>query len=370
MIVRLNKPELKETYSIISSKSICHRALICAAFSDAPTLIDMSGYGEDVLMTIDCLRRLGANITERSGSVRVEPIDRRSLKNSPRLKLNCGESGTTYRFLKEITEELGLEAELEGSDRLIERVTSSVPTSQSISGRMLALGLRGEGVEVEADYNTVSRPYIELTASVMCDFGCSGYKSPAKYSVEGDWSLAANFMVAAAISARTPIKIKNLYRKSAQGDSNVADILREFGARVFFEENDVYVSGAEPRGRRIDGSMNPDLVPLLSVLASFSEGETVIENISYLRYKESDRLISTSSMIKALGGEATVGDDFLKIKGKNETGGLRGGRVIASNDHRIAMAAAAASFGIDGTVEIDGAECVKKSYPDFWEEII
>ncbi len=370
MIVNLSSPELKRGYSVISSKSICHRALICAAFSDIPTKIIMRNYGDDVLGTIECLRSLGATITSENGEVYVEPIDRLALKKAGLIKMNCGESGTTYRFMKEISEELGIEAELSGSDRLMERVSSCAPTSQIISGKMLALGLRGEGIEVEADYNIVSRPYIELTASVMCEFGCSGYESPGEYTVEGDWSIGANFMVAAAISNNGQIKISNLKRKSAQGDRKIIEILRSFGARIFFEDDEIYVSGGELKGMRIDGSKTPDLVPVLAVLASFAEGETLIENISYLRFKESDRIMSTVRMINSLGGEATEGEDFIRISGKERTGGLRGGTVDSFNDHRIAMAAAAAAFGIDGTVVIEQAECVKKSYPGFWEEIV
>lgn len=365
MIKELNGIKLKETYAVPSSKSIAHRALICAAFSTGGTRIRCVNFGEDVRRTAEALIMLGAQIIETADGFLVIPIDRYELRNKTGV-IDCKDSGTTYRFMSEILKEFDLtdKIKLTGSDRLLERVDRSVPTSQYISGELLALGTRGTSIEIEGADNIPSVSYVELTIDVMNSFGGTGYVSPKKYFVEGDWSSAAVFMVAGAIAGET--QVEGVTLTSAQGDSSIIEILRAFGACVTAVEDRVMVKKGNLRGISLDGSYSPDLVPLLAVLGAFSEGETRIGNIGYLKFKESDRLKSTADMINSLGGKCEYTENELIITG---TGGLKPGKVNAYNDHRIAMAAACAAFGIDGTVEIDGAESVEKSYPGFWEEI-
>ena len=144
------------------------------------------------------------------------------------------------------------------------------------------------------------------------------------------------------------------------------EILRRFGAEIFEEGGDVLIRRGSLSGQVIDASAIPDLVPVLSVVAAAAEGETRIINAARLRLKESDRLQSSSRLIRALGGEVTELEDGLIIRGQER---LRGGTVDSCGDHRIAMSAAVAACVCGGEVTVTGAECVEKSYPRFWDDL-
>ena len=187
---------------------------------------------------------------------------------------------------------------------------------------------------------------------------------PVRFAVEGDWSNAAFFLTLGALSSNG-MKLMGMNTESHQGDRAVLDILRRFGAEYFWEGDDLLIRRGPLRGQDIDAAPIPDLIPVLSVAASVAEGETRIVNAARLRLKESDRLSSTTAMLRALGAEIEELADGLVIRGKPE---LQGGRVDSVGDHRIAMAAAVAADVCRGPVEILGAECVQKSYPRFWED--
>ena len=199
-----------------------------------------------------------------------------------------------------------------------------------------------------------SRPYIDMTHQVLCLFGIDPkhpgtqeLRSPGYITVEGDWSNGAFFLAADYLNEDPGLEIHGLNKTSIQGDRAA--------------------SGWIPKLCRehctIDASDIPDLVPILSVTAAAKHG-AVFTNIQRLRIKESDRVATTIAMIQNLGGKAEATDDTLVIYGT----GLTGGTVDAVNDHRIAMSAAIASTVCKNDVVILGAECVKKSYPKFWEE--
>ena len=161
------------------------------------------------------------------------------------------------------------------------------------------------------------------------------------------------------------IRVEGLNLRSSQGDRGVLDVLRAFGAAVSEEENAVTVRRGALRGVTVDASPIPDLIPVLSVVASVAAGETRIENAYRLRLKESDRLRSTASLLRALGGEIQEKEDGLIITG---VPALHGGSVETQNDHRLAMSAAVAACAAAGEVAVDNDACVAKSYPRFWED--
>lgn len=321
----LLNPKLKSEYIVPCSKSVLHRLLILQAFSNKKVEVTYDEpIGDDIRATIECL-----NIIRSSNSDKV---------------LDCRDSGSTYRFLLGVTKKLGIDCKLSGTKKLLERVNSGAPTSQFITGELLGEYLAGNDIDsVKIPENQVSRAYIELTKDIIKKFD-----SADSIHAEGDWSLGALWLVAGAITGKD-VKVTNLDESSKQGDKRIVQLIR------LFKETD---------GRVIDGSLNPDLVPILSVLASFSKGKTRIENIEHLRHKESDRVESPARLINCLGGHAITGKDYIEISEAKLTGGI----IDAENDHRIAMAAGIAAFGIDGFVEINGAEAVGKSYPNFWEE--
>jgi 3-phosphoshikimate 1-carboxyvinyltransferase len=170
--------------------------------------------------------------------------------------------------------------------------------------------------------------------------------------VEGDYSQAAFFEVANAIGSR--LEITGLNEKSSQGDKKIVEICREM----------VYNKGMALKPFEIDCSDVPDLVPILAVLGCFCNGKSRIYNAARLRIKECDRLAVITECLNALGGKITEHEDSLEIEGVES---LHGGVIDSHTDHRIPMAIAVASTRCTEPVTILGAECVSKSYPDFWE---
>jgi 3-phosphoshikimate 1-carboxyvinyltransferase len=237
-------------------------------------------------------------------------------------------------------------------------------SSQYISGLLMAAPLTGSSVEITVTGTVESRGYIELTVAALRQFGVSvteenavltvegRYTSPREAAVEGDWSNAAFWLVANAISPQAALAVTGLSANSLQGDRAIKELIEK--------------TEKLQKPLDVDASQIPDLVPILAVLAAAIPARSVIGNARRLRLKESDRLESVGAMLNALGGTVKVGEDSLTVDG---TGRLRGGTVDACGDHRIAMAAAVAACICDEPVVITGAEAVRKSYPHFYEEL-
>ena len=407
MIMRLDGSGLGGTVAAIPSKSQAHRLLICAALAREESLVHCPRLNADIEATVRCLRALGAEIGRAGENFIVKPI---TAPVSP-AELDCGESGSTLRFLLPVAAALGVEARFTGSGRLPERPmgelcaalrnggaavsadrlpitvsgglragTYRLPakvSSQYISGLLFALPLlTGESL-LELDGAPESAPYIDMTLAALRAFGVAaeregnawripagqGYHSPGSLSVEGDWSNAAFWLCAGAVG-RKSLTVTGLDPASPQGDRAMAALLRRMGAAVTEGGNSLTVSPAPLHGLELDARDVPDLVPVLAVTAACAAGESRIVNAGRLRLKESDRIASTAALIRALGGDVTEEAEGLTIHG----GGLRGGTVDAWGDHRIAMAAAAASAACSVPVTIRGAEAVNKSYPSFFED--
>jgi len=387
------------TVSAIPSKSQAHRALICAALADKPTRIECSGVSEDIIATADCLSALGAKIERDQDGFNILPINKLN-KNNKLINLNCGESGSTFRFLLPITCALGLESGFILKGRLSQRPLSPLyeelinhgcnlspqksnpfyasgnllpgkyildagVSSQFISGLLFALPLLDGDSELRLTGNIESLPYINLTMEMLELFGINisfdgevfnilgnqDYKSPGLIKIEGDWSNAAFWLSAGAIGSEN-VTCTGLDLNSSQGDKLILDILNKFG-------------GEKLNGIEIDARDIPDLVPVLAVVGAIAQGTTVISGASRLRGKESDRLAAINAMLKNLGADISETNDGLIINGGNL---LKGGEVSACGDHRIAMAAAVAATVCENPVLIRGADAVNKSYPGFFED--
>ena len=397
----------------IPSKSQAHRLLICAALADHTTKLVCPQRSKDIEATAACLEGLGAKCCYVSGAYHITPIHRADAAD-----IDCGESGSTLRFLLPIVAALGIDTTFHLHGRLPERplsplweeleahgCTLSRPTadtihctgkllggtfriagnisSQFISGLLFALPLIGTDSDIMLTSAIESGSYIRMTLTALHSFSiatertAAGWHIPsgqhyhatavhsipeAQLSVEGDWSNAAFWLCAGAISQ--PVTVTGLDPDSAQGDRAVLDILRRFGAGVLWENGSVTVSPKPLRATQIDASDIPDLVPPLALVASCAEGKTHIYGAARLRIKESDRLQSVTDTLNSLGGQAEILPDGLLIHGRQ----LTGGSVDACNDHRIAMLAAIASAVCTQSVQLSGAEAVSKSYPRFWED--
>lgn len=377
---------LNGTVEAIPSKSQAHRALICAAFSDATTEIYCRQTNDDIEATADCLNALGATIQRTDYGYHVTPV--RSIPATA--TLNCRESGSTLRFMLPIAGGLGVDTTFVLAGRLPNRPLSPLweemermgctlarPTentircqgqlrsgtysidggvsSQFITGLLFAAALIPGITEINITGKLESEPYIRLTQQVLLRFGVNsnGYKvsatypftSPKELQIEGDWSNGAFFLAAKTLGSN--LIISNLDPDSAQGDSACMEILQQFSTgNKTFDCKDI-----------------PDLVPILAVAAASMNGAK-FENIGRLRLKESDRVESVLSMLKALGADCSADTESMEVHPAR----FKSCTIDSVSDHRIAMAAAIAATVATGPITILGADCVKKSYPSFWDE--
>lgn len=409
MRVRVYPGSIAGDIKAIASKSDAHRIMICAALSDGETLIDCPDVSEDISRTADCLQALCTDIRYKNGVFSVNPRgpEKEAL-------LDCGESGSTYRFMLPVCAALGgrhrfilrgrlprrpvedLFNALEGQGiRVSGKGTDCVTiegklkggcfempgnvSSQFITGLALAAPITGDRVDICLTTPLQSAAYVDITRKAMAQFGIrtawqgttlaveggQTYCSPGEAVVEGDWSNAA-FWLSAAAAGKSLVRMSGLDTASPQGDKEILGMLHRFGAMVQADDEAVSVEGGELSGARIDVDATPDLAPELALLGAAAQGETQLTNISRLRIKESDRAVSITQTLSALGADIVVDGDAIRVRG---TGRIRGGICDAQGDHRIAMMAACSAVISDEPVIIDGAEAVNKSYPRFFEDL-
>jgi len=378
------------------SKSQAHRLLLCAALAQGKSVVGNVAFSQDILATLGCMKALGAKWEEVApGTVQVTGAPMGGWSGElPRL--DCGESGSTLRFLIPIALAVAGGGVFTGRGRLMQRPQKPyfdlfdekgiayeqrdgvltvkgrltpgeyrLPgdvSSQFFTGLLYALSLLDAPSEIVSTTALESVDYINMTIDAMERAGVkvewgedkkSYYIYPSKYcyfteKVEADWSQAGFWYAAIALGSSLELDGMNAF--STQGDMVVVShFLR------LTKSGDV----------TIDVSGCPDLVPPLAVMAAVRDGTTRIVNAARLRIKESDRLASVTATLKALGAEIEEHPDSLTIRGRD---GLRGGvSVDCCNDHRIAMMAAIAATRCAQPVTLLGADCVKKSYPNFWE---
>ena len=410
------------TVAIPASKSRAHRLLICAALSGGESSIGLSGISDDIRATAHCLRAMGAGLAfdaEHSRFTLHRPLSR--APGSGEVLLPCGESGSTLRFLLPVAGALGLSAAFRMEGRLPERPLHplsdvlaahgmrlrregpllhcegqllpgeyEIPgniSSQYISGLLFALPLLSGSSHLRVTGDVESAAYIAMTEEALqlagfvfeksgADYAIPGRQTgrmPANLTVESDWSSAAFFCCLGAFSP-AGITLRGMNPRSAQGDRAILELLSGFGAQVSVTPEAVTVRGGALRGQSINASGIPDLVPVLSVVASAARGETVIHHAQRLRLKESDRLHTTAAMLSALGASIRETEDGLIIAGRksDEAEGpcLAGGTVSSFLDHRIAMSAAVAASLCLTPVTVTDAHCTDKSFPGFWETLL
>lgn len=396
MNIKITPSNLRGTVIVPPSKSVAHRMIISAALAKGRSVITNLSSSVDITATVEAMQALGAEINFDGKTAEIKGIE-----NIPqKAELNCHESGSTLRFLIPVACALGVNSTFIGRGKLPQRpitpyldqfgqhgitfdYNNTMPfnthgkltagkfciagdiSSQFITGLLFALPLLDGDSEIILTSHLQSKPYVDITIGVLKDFGCEvneteqGYYikgnqqyKPFSGSVEGDFSQAAFFEVANALGS--DIKIDGLNLNSFQGDKKILEICREL----------VCSKNGELKPFELDCSDIPDLVPVLTVLACFCKGKSIIKNVARLRIKECDRLYAISECLNKLDGKVKAFDDYLEIEGVEN---LVGGEVEAFNDHRIAMSMAVASAKCTQPLKIIGAECVSKSYPDFFE---
>ena len=407
---------LDATVKIPGSKSYTQRALIIGALAEGKSFLRNGLLSEDTEYLMEALRSLGSEILIEDGDMVIGGTG--GTVRNPRREIYLGNNGTAMRFLTSLVSLGKGMFILSGDPRLCERPINPLLDALKILGVDVrsknkqgyppvvvhAKGLRGGRVtlaDIEssqyvssllicapyAERDTVivlqghipSLPYIHMTIEVMKAFGVeviretpnrysvtSGQRYEGKrYRIEGDISSASYFFLAAAL-CKGRVRVQNLTPRTLQGDIKVLQIMARVGCTVIRGEHWVEVVGGEltPGEYVFDLGDMPDMVPTLSVLAASRPGRTVITNVSHLRTKESNRLEALVNELKKTGVRAEEREDGLTIDGNRP----HGAEIETYNDHRIAMSFAILGLRTPG-VKIKDKNCVKKSFPGFWEEL-
>ncbi|TAH64110.1 MAG: 3-phosphoshikimate 1-carboxyvinyltransferase [Gottschalkiaceae bacterium] len=417
--IQIRPSILKGNINIPPSKSLSHRAIICAALAKGRSKMENIIFSNDIIATLEGMKSFGMEVVD----IATDPNTNRSyitVEGKGELTkraetIHCKESGSTLRFLIPLACVVGERFKLEGKGKLVERpltsyynifdkqeikysnIAGKLPltiegklkpgtfelegniSSQFITGLMFALPLLYEDSVIEITTELESKGYIDLTIDILNKYsikiindnyhrfyvpGNQKYK-PLDYIVEGDFSQAAFWIVAGILNE--DIVLKGLNINSLQGDKEILDIVNRMGANIIKKSEDIIVKNSQTNGIVIDASQWPDLVPVLTVLGALSKGRTEIINAQRVRIKESDRLMAISKELNRIGADIVETNEGLIINGVKS---LSGGIVDSWNDHRIAMALAIASTKCKEPLIIKNSHVVNKSYPGFWQDFM
>ena len=412
MKVLIRPKKLSGKIDVVPSKSYSHRAIIAASLAEGTSVIKNVMFSNDIIRTIECCKAFGAEITEFDNYLVIKGTSNIKRINNV---IDAGESGSTIRFMIPIMLVNGEPMEFKGQNHLNKRPLDSyfeifdklgikyshpqdayMPlhtfgflkattyeirgdvSSQFITGLLFALPLIDGDSIIKITTKLESKSYIDLTLDILNKFnikitnnnyeeflikGNQKYK-PFDYTVEGDFSQAAFFLVMGTLGNDISLGCMNL--DSLQGDRKILDDIVSLGGEIISSGNTIKAVSKKLTGNVIDFSNSPDLGPVLSILASVCSGETSFINAKRLRIKECDRITCVKEELLKLGAIVSEALEEMYFKGV-ET--LHGSLELSShNDHRIAMALAVASTIVSSPIMIDGAESVKKSYPHFWDD--
>lgn len=420
MKIKIKPGNLNGTIEIPPSKSYSHRTVIAAALAESgkKSKIDNLKFSVDITTTTDIMENWGAEIERFESALEIVGNDGRVVPKDKYVQ--CNESGSTIRFLIPVGITRENELVFDGKGKLVDRPLDSyykifkeqglkyettggkLPltvngklkagnyeidgniSSQFITGLLYALPLLEGDSKLIINKNLESKGYVDLTLEILKLAGIeivnNDYKSfdikgnqtykPFNYTVEGDYSQVAFWIVAGIISANRDNEVKCLHvnKNSLQGDREIIEIVTRMGANLEIFDDYVIVKPSKTKGTIIDISQCPDIGPILTVLAALSEGETRIINGERLRIKESDRITSIKTELNKLGGNVAEEGDSLIIQGVD---GFTGGVTVSAwNDHRIAMSLAVASTRCEEEIILEEAESVRKSYPHFWDDFV
>ncbi len=410
-----------------ASKSSMQRACAAALLHRGTTRILNPGHSNDDLAAIDVIQKLGAIVKTEDAS--KEKINSTSIiVHSNGVQpigdtMNCGESGLGIRmftpiaalsdqsitvegigsllkrpmhFFDTIFPKLGIEIQSQAGYLPIQIKGPLKPANIEVDGSLSSQFLTGLLMAFAATENTnavievqglKSKPYIDLTLSVLNTFGWKVQHQDYKrfeflahppladhidYTVEGDWSGAAFLLVAGAIAG--PIVVKGVQLNSTQADKAVIQALKDAGASIVINENAIQIGPAKDKAGIVgslkafefDATHCPDLFPPLVALAAVCNGVTILHGVSRLAHKESDRGLTLQKEFAKLGIRIELNQDRMMVYGGT---GINGAEVFSQHDHRIAMACGVAALCADGPITITDAEAVNKSYTDFFKHL-
>jgi 3-phosphoshikimate 1-carboxyvinyltransferase len=418
MNVTITPSNITGTITAPASKSCMQRACAAALLHNGQTIIRNAGKSNDDVAALEVIQKLGAEIVSKNeNDITVKGFDNFTPLGAGGI-INCGESGLGIRMFTPIAALGNNEITITGEGSLLKRpmhffdeifpklavtiqsnnghlpikikgplqptniIVDGSLSSQFLTGLLFAYGKSVTEPTTITVANLKSKPYIDLTLSVMQHFGYevinNNYESFAinptnqppitiNYQVEGDWSSASFLLVAGAIAGN--IVVTGLDVFSTQADKNILQALMSCGARMSIEEKQISINSSlkdDYNAFHFNATDCPDLFPPLVALASFCGGKSVIEGVSRLAHKESNRALTLQTEFAKLGIEITLQDDLMIIDGGGE---IKGANISSHNDHRIAMAAAVAALGANEKIEIENADAINKSYPNFYEDL-
>ncbi len=412
--IQVNNTNLKGIVKVPPSKSMAHRAIICAALGSEVSIIENIDYSDDINATIEGMIALGASIEKDGDRLSIKGAFNKEAKRNTVRTIDCNESGSTLRFLVPIsllfdgiTKFIGrgnlgkrpldtyydifknqgisyntvdgrLSLMVKGTLSSSEFTLPGNISSQFITGLLFALPLLDGDSKIIISTELESKGYIDLTLSCMRDFGINiennnykefiikgnqGYVS-RNYRVEGDYSQGAFYLCADALGSE--VEVQDLRKDSLQGDKEVIEILERMGAKFNYGDKLSCKASNGLVSTIIDGSQCPDIIPVISLVAALSKGTTEVINAGRLRIKECDRLKAVATELNKLGANIEEKEEGLVIHGVQE---LEGGVEVWSwKDHRISMTLAIAATRCKKPIIIKDYNCVAKSYPGFFED--
>lgn len=386
------------------SKSVLHRYIIASSLAKGVSKIENISFSEDIIATIEAMKKLGANIEQKENYLLIDGSD--TFKNlNENIEIDCNESGSTLRFLFPLSIVEENKVLFKGRGKLFKRpmtpyfenfekykikhsyidenkillegklkagiyeIDGNI-SSQFITGLLFSLPLLEGESKIIINGKLESSNYIDISLDCLSKFGIKiinnsyqefiiggnqSYKV-GNYRTEADYSQAAFFLVANAIGSK--IRINDLSEDSLQGDKKIIDYISEIDN---WNSKDTLI---------LDGSETPDIIPILSLKAVVSGKKIEIINVERLRIKESDRLKATVEELSKLNFDLIEKKDSILINSRENFKVNKNEKVVslsAHSDHRIAMMIAIATTCYDGEILLDNLDCVKKSYPNFWE---
>lgn len=404
---------LPKIVQIPTSKSYFQRIIIAATLSKSFTEIEYNSLSDDVAYLLEAIQILG---------VKVEKVSESKMVITPPVNgfpkeaiIQIGESGLGSRLIIPVLAAIGGEFTINGKGSLLSRpfapvidvlekagveVVSNngklpitikgklkagqfeIPadlSSQFASGFLMALPLLNKDCSISLT-NPKSVPYLEMTLQVLQDFGVNykskkdfswslsrenTFRSPKKITVEGDWSGASFWIVAATIFSN--IRLSGLEKNSLQADAAILEVLDQIFAKYHWEGSDLIIKKSDLTPFAFDATDCPDLFPPLAVLAACTEGESCIKGVNRLVHKESNRALAIQEELAKMNIQVTITGDIMCIEGKKK---CQSAKVHSHNDHRMAMALAILALNAEGKTTIENAEAISKSYPDFWKELL
>jgi 3-phosphoshikimate 1-carboxyvinyltransferase len=418
MNVTIHPSKITGTIHAPASKSSMQRACAAALLHGGQTIITNPGQSNDDLAALDIIQKLGAKILQQDeSSITIEGNDKFiTLSNGD---INCGESGLSIRMFAPIAALLSNEITITGNGSLLNRPmhffdeifpqlniaiqsnNGKLPlkikgpllpkditidgslSSQFLTGLLFAFAKAVTQPTTITVINLKSKPYIDLTLAVMKHFGYNiennSYKnfivhpaanhqpSTINYVVEGDWSSASFLLVAGAIAGN--IVVTGLDVFSTQADKAMLQALMSCGAKISIEEKQISIDNSLKSSYKpfhFNATECPDLFPPLVALAAYCNGTSVIEGVSRLTHKESNRALTLQTEFAKMGVDLKLQDDLMIVYGGE---GVKGAAVHSNHDHRIAMACAVAALGASGETVIEEAEAISKSYPTFYKDL-